>query len=97
MKSRKKISIIILILMLLNIIQSPVQAMNIPMKETYIEDLGECERHLQYWKESAGVWSYIITSILIELYLLFFLISFIFSRIYKYFYYTNFSFLFKIF
>lgn len=33
-----------------------VQAMNIPMKETYIEDLGECERHLQYWKESAGVW-----------------------------------------
>ena len=54
MKSRKIISIILLILMLLNIIQSPVQAMNIPMKETYIEDLGECERHLQYWKESAG-------------------------------------------
>lgn len=62
MKSRKIISIILLILMLLNIIQSPVQAMNIPMKETYIEDLGECERHLQYWKESAGVWSYIITT-----------------------------------
>ena len=60
MKSRKIISIILLILMLLNIIQSPVQAMNIPMKETYIEDLGECERHLQYWKESAGVWSYIM-------------------------------------
>ena len=62
MESRKIISIILLILMLLNIIQSPVQAMNIPMKETYIEDLGECERHLQYWKESAGVWSYIITT-----------------------------------
>ena len=62
MKSRKIISIILLIFTLLNVIQSPVQAMNIPMKEAYIEDLGECERHLQYWKESAGVWSYIITT-----------------------------------
>lgn len=62
MKSRKIISIILLIFTLLNVIKSPVQAMNIPMKETYIENLGECERHLQYWKESAGVWSYIITT-----------------------------------
>lgn len=62
MKARKVISIILLIFILINVIQNPVQAMSIPMKDAYIEDLGECERHLQYWKESAGVWSYIITT-----------------------------------
>ena len=62
MKLKKVMSIVLLIFILLNVIENPVMAINIPMKETYIENLGECERHLQYWKESAGIWSYIITT-----------------------------------
>ena len=41
-------------------LQTTVKAVN--LDEAYIEDLGQCERHLQYWKESDNIWSYIITT-----------------------------------
>lgn len=63
MKKRKIINIILLILILLNTCKCNVQAVALkPMEEVYIEDLGECERHIQYYKESENIWSYIITN-----------------------------------
>lgn len=62
MKINKIISIILLIIITINIFNINVNAVNIPMEEAFIENLGECEMHLQYWKESAGIWSYIITT-----------------------------------
>lgn len=57
----KIISTILLTFILLNaILQIPVNA--IPMQETKIENLGQCEMHLQYWKEPDGIWSYIVTT-----------------------------------
>ena len=57
----KIISTILLTFILLNaIFQIPVNA--IPMQETQIENLGQCEMHLQYWKEPDGIWSYIVTT-----------------------------------
>lgn len=57
----KTISTILLIFILLNtILQIFVYA--IPMQETKIENLGQCEMHLQYWKEPDGIWSYIVTT-----------------------------------
>ena len=60
MKVKKIISILLIVLILLNMFQTTVKAVNID--EAYIEDLGQCERHLQYWKESDNIWSYIITT-----------------------------------
>lgn len=59
----KVVSLItILVIILLNtILQVPVFA--IPMQEAYIENLGDCEYHLQYWKEPDGIWSYIVTTV----------------------------------
>lgn len=59
----KVVSVItILVIILLNtILQVPVFA--IPMQEAYIENLGDCEYHLQYWKEPDGIWSYIVTTV----------------------------------
>ena len=62
MKFNKILNIILVVFIFINTFQSYANANIIPMEEVYIEDLGECERHLQYWKESAGVWSYIITT-----------------------------------
>lgn len=57
----KIISTILITFILLNaILQIPVNA--IPMQETKIENLGQCEMHLQYWKEPDGIWSYIVTT-----------------------------------
>lgn len=63
MKFKKILNIILLVFILINTFQSYVNASLIPMEEVYIEDLGECERHIQYHRESDGVWSYIITNI----------------------------------
>ena len=60
MKVKKIISILLIVLILLNMLQTTVKAVN--LDEAYIEDLGQCERHLQYWKESDNIWSYIITT-----------------------------------
>lgn len=57
----KIISTILITFILLNtILQISVNA--IPMQETKIENLGQCEMHLQYWKEPDGIWSYIVTT-----------------------------------
>ena len=57
----KIISTILITFILLNaILQIPVNA--ISMQETKIENLGQCEMHLQYWKEPDGIWSYIVTT-----------------------------------
>ena len=57
----KAISLVIIIFIILNtILQIPVFA--IPMQEAHIENLGDCEYHLQYWKETDGIWSYIVTT-----------------------------------
>lgn len=57
----KIISTILITFILLNaILQIPVNA--IPMQETKIENLGQCEMHLQYWKDPDGIWSYIVTT-----------------------------------
>ena len=57
----KAISLVIIIFIILNtILQIPVFA--IPMQEAHIENLGDCEYHLQYWKEADGIWSYIVTT-----------------------------------
>ncbi len=57
----KIISTILITFILLNaILQIPVNAL--PMQETKIENLGQCEMHLQYWKEPDGIWSYIVTT-----------------------------------
>ncbi|MFR5507943.1 MAG: SpaA isopeptide-forming pilin-related protein [Clostridia bacterium] len=60
MKKRKIISIIMLILILLNSMQSIVSAFDI--NNAKIEDLGDCGYHLQFWDAKQGKWSYIITN-----------------------------------
>ena len=62
MKFKKILNIILVVFILINTFQSYANANIIPMEEVYIEDLGECERHIQYHRESDGVWSYIITN-----------------------------------
>lgn len=62
MNIKKIISAILSLLIILNIFNVKAKAVSLPMTTTQIEDLGECERHLQYWKESAGIWSYIVTT-----------------------------------
>lgn len=60
MKIKKIIVLILIFLISLNIFQNYTFAIN--MNEAYIENLGQCEMHLQYWKESDNIWSYIITT-----------------------------------
>lgn len=62
MKFKKILNIILVVFILINAFQNYANANPIPMEEVYIEDLGECERHIQYYRESDGVWSYIITN-----------------------------------
>ena len=50
MKLNKILNIFLIILLLLNIFPSSVKAVDIDMNEAFIEDLGQCEMHLQYWK-----------------------------------------------
>ena len=55
---------LVAILMLLSIFLSNISNIvfaSMPMSEAYIKDKGECGRHLQYWKEEIGNWSYLIT------------------------------------
>ena len=60
MKTKKIISIVLLIIILINSMQGIVSAIDI--NTAYIENLGTCEYHLQYYKASAGIWSYIVTT-----------------------------------
>ena len=62
MKFKKILNIILVVFIFINTFQSYANANIIPMEEVYIEDFGECERHIQYHRESDGVWSYIITN-----------------------------------
>lgn len=56
---KKSVSIFMLLIILLSSISNIVLA-ETEINEAYIEDKGDCGLHLQYWKESAGVWSYIV-------------------------------------
>lgn len=62
MKFKKILNIILVVFIFINTFQSYANANIIPTEEVYIEDFGECERHIQYHRESDGVWSYIITN-----------------------------------
>ena len=57
---KKLIAIVMLLSIFLSNISNIVFA-SMPMSEAYIKDKGECGRHLQYWKDEIGHWSYIIT------------------------------------
>ena len=59
MKTKKIISIILLILILVNSMSGIANAFE--MNSAYVENLGDCGHHLQYKKES-GAWSYVTTT-----------------------------------
>lgn len=61
MKTKKIVSIIMLVLILLNSMQGIVSAFEV--NSAYIENLGQCELHLQYKNASAGgKWYYVTTT-----------------------------------
>lgn len=60
MKTKKIISVILLAFVLINALQGIVKAVDI--ENAYIENLGQCEKHLQYKKAQTGQWSYIVTT-----------------------------------
>lgn len=60
MKTKKIVSIIMLVLILLNSMQGIVSAFEV--NSAYIENLGKCENHLQYKNQTTGVWSYVTTT-----------------------------------
>ena len=62
MKLNKILNVFLIILLILNVFSPISKAVDINMNEAFIEDLGQCEMHLQYWKESSSIWSYIITT-----------------------------------
>ena len=59
MKTKKIISIVLLILILVNSMSGIANAFE--MNSAYVENLGDCGHHLQYKKES-GAWSYVTTT-----------------------------------
>lgn len=59
MKTKKIISMILLILILVNSMSGFANAFE--MNSAYVENLGDCGHHLQYKKES-GAWSYVTTT-----------------------------------
>lgn len=59
--TKKLVAIFMLLSILLSSISNIVLAKTVG-DEAYLENKGDCGYHLQYWKESAGVWSYIITT-----------------------------------
>lgn len=59
MKTKKIISMILLILILVNSMSGIANAFE--MNSAYVENLGDCGHHLQYKKES-GAWSYVTTT-----------------------------------
>lgn len=61
MKTKKIVSIIMLILILLNSMSGIVSAFDI--NSATIENLGDCGYHLQYWDSANNRWSYIITTL----------------------------------
>lgn len=61
MKTKKIVSIIMLILILLNSMSGIVSAFDI--NSATIENLGDCGYHLQYWDSENNRWSYIITTL----------------------------------
>lgn len=61
MKTKKIVSIIMLILILLNSMSGIVSAFDI--NSAKIEDLGDCGYHLQYYDSANNRWSYIITTL----------------------------------
>ena len=60
MRTKKIVSIVMLILILLNSMQGIVSAFEID--SAYIENLGKCEMHLQYKTPSMSNWSYVTTT-----------------------------------
>lgn len=60
MKTKKIISIVLLILILINSMQGIVNAYEV--NSAYIVDLGNCGYHLQFWDTNQNAWSYIITN-----------------------------------
>lgn len=60
LKTRKIVSIIMLILILLNSMQGIVNAFDI--NNAKIENLGDCGHHLQFWDAKQSAWSYINTT-----------------------------------
>lgn len=60
MKTKKIISIVLLILILINSMQGLVKAYEV--NSAYIENLGECENHLQFKDPKTGMWSYVTTT-----------------------------------
>lgn len=59
--NKKIIVILMLIIIILGIMQNIVFAQT-EISSAHIEDLGDCGRHLQYFKSETGKWSYVITS-----------------------------------
>lgn len=60
MKTKKIVSIILLILILINSMQGIVSAFEVD--SAYVENLGKCENHLQYKNQTTGVWNYVTTT-----------------------------------
>ena len=59
MKLKKLVSIILLILILVNSMSGIANAFEVD--SAYVENLGDCGRHLQF-KTTSGTWSYVITT-----------------------------------
>lgn len=60
MRTKKIVSIVMLILILLNSMQGIVSAFEID--SAYIENLGKCEMHLQFKSPDMDYWSYVTTT-----------------------------------
>lgn len=60
MKIKKIISILLLVLIIINSLRGVVNAVDID--SAYIENLGQCENHLQYKNAKTGKWSYVVTT-----------------------------------
>lgn len=60
MKIRKITSTILIAIIIMNMMTQITRAVD--FNTAYIENLGQCENHLQYYKESIGKWSYIKTT-----------------------------------
>lgn len=60
MKIKKIITILLVAIILLNMLQIKVQAIDV--NYAHLEKLGECERYLQKISDKTGKWTYIITT-----------------------------------
>ena len=59
--SKKIICILLILITILpNVLPTISRATEI--NEAYLQNKGDCGRHLQFWNETKNVWSYIITT-----------------------------------